>query len=626
MKVSRAWLQRFFDAPLPKAEELRDAFTFHAFEVEEVEGDVLDLKVLPDRAGYAMSHRGIAKELSAILQIPLAKDPLAEPVLSFPKTDKLRVEIDREYVNRHTAALVTGVKVGPSPEWLKNLLESVGQRSINNIVDISNFVMLNTGQPNHAFDAGKLSRENGVTAVDIRKAVLNEKVTILSGEEYTLWESIYVFSDAGNGKALDIEGIKGGLESGVTEKTTDLFISAGNYNASLLRRASQGLHLVTDASQRFQNAPSPELTAYGMRDVLQLITEIAGGTVVGVLDIYPDPQKENPPVSVTLKEIQEILGPHFTDTEVLEAFKRLGFDYARVLDTFTVTPPFERSDIRIPEDLAEEVGRIIGYDKIKPKELPKTAGKPAIDKNFYYAEKVRRYLTDIGFSEIYTSVFTNEKGERQVSNKVDSDKPFLRKSLTPGVSQSVKANALNRPLLGLSEVKVFETGKVFSKKGENWHLALGTAPSKKEAKATLEKMYSDFGGSVPMKETEGVVEVDFSEWIEKLPEPKAYEPLPSVPHIRYAPFSRYPFIARDIAVWTPEGIVSEEVENRIREKAGDLLKRIDQFDTFSKDGRTSYAFRLVFLSEERTLTDEEVNGYMQEVTDVLNAEDGWQVR
>ncbi|MBY0538834.1 phenylalanine--tRNA ligase subunit beta [Patescibacteria group bacterium] len=625
MKVSRTWLQRFFDTELPSTEELRDLFTFHAFEVEEVVGDMLDLKVLPDRAGYAMSHRGIAKELSAILQTPLARDPLAEPLPEFPSTDTLRVNADPEYVNRHTAALVTGVTVGPSPEWLKNLLESVGQRSINNIVDISNFVMLNMGQPNHAFDADTISRVHGVTSVDIRKAVLNEKVTTLSNEEYSLWESIYVFGDPETGKALDVAGIKGGLDSGVTEKTTTLFISAGNYNASLLRRASQGLRLVTDASQRFQNAPSPELTMYGMRDVLSLITEIAGGKVVGVLDIYSNRAEEKKPVSLSLEVIQEILGPEFTDTEVLEAFKRLGFDYVRTLNVFTVTPPFERSDIVIPEDLAEEVGRIIGYDKIKPRELPKLSGKPAVDKNFYYAEKVRIYLAHAGFSEIYTSVFTNEKGDRQVSNKVDSDKPFLRASLTPGVSASLKANTLNRPLLGLTEVKIFEIGKVFSKKGETWHLALGTS-SKKEAKATLEKMFADFAGVVPAKEIEGVLEIDFSEWVKKLPAPSAYEPLSKVPHVRYEPFSRYPFVARDIAVWTPEGTASEEAENRIREKAGNLLKRIDQFDTFTKDGKTSYAFRLVFLSNERTLTDEEVNKYMQEVTDALNAKVGWQVR
>lgn len=624
MKVSRAWLQRFFEKPLPDTESLKDLFTFHAFEVEETDGDILDLKVLPDRAAYAMSHRGIAKELSAILDIPLQKDPLLDSLPMYRTSEVLSVTVDAEYVNRHTAAYVTGVTVGPSPLWLKELLESVGQRSINNIVDISNLVMLDIGQPNHAFDAGKLSQSGGKIAIDIRKANEGEKVTILSGEEYTLSENVYVIADAGSGVALDVAGIKGGLASGITEETKDLFISVGNYDAACLRKASQSLRLVTDASQRYQNGPSPELTLFGMRDVLHMIAEVAGGKLEGVIDVYPKPRTQES-VSVSVGTVQDILGSHFTEKEINEAFNRLGFPYTEEEGVFTVTPPFERSDLVVPEDLAEEVGRIIGYDKITPESLPPSSISQPVDAQFYYAEKVRTYLSDKGFSEVYTSVFTKEKGERQVANKVDSDTPYLRKSLTPSVTASLKMNTLNRPVLGLSEVWIFELGKIFLKKEERWALALGTS-NKKEAKATLEKLFADFGTSVRVQEKEGVVEIDFTEFVSKLGTPSAYEPLVTKPIPRYAPFSRYPFVARDIAVWTPEGTLAESIENIIWEKAGALLHRVDQFDTFTKDGKTSYAFRMVFLSNERTLTDEEVNGHMQAITDAMNWQAGWQVR
>lgn len=628
MKVSHAWLQRFFDKPLPEIEVLSDAFTFHAFEVEETENDILDLKVLPDRAGYAMSHRGVAKELSAILDIPLKFDPLTEPIPKWDTTDKLEIHADSEYVVRHTGALYRGVKVGPSPAWLKDLLESVGQRSINNVVDASNFVMLNTGQPTHVFDAGKISWSGDVLKIDIREAKKGEKVTLLSGEVKELQEKVYIFADGTNGTPLDLAGIKGGMDSGVTDATTDVFISAGNYDGSLLRKSTQTMSVFTDASQRFQNRPSPELTAYGMRDLLALIKEVAGGELVGVVDIFPISGKPND-VSVSITEIQEILGRDFGEKEINEAFRRLGFSYRQEDGVFTVTPPFERSDLVIPEDLVEEVGRIIGYDKIAPTLLPSVSGTMEINKNFYWGDKVRAYLTSVGFSEVLTSVFTNDKGDRAVANKVDADKPFLRKSLAPALVASLIMNSLNRPLLGTSDVKIFEIGKVFTKDGETWHLAIGVTPGKKGAKGAkeaLEKMFAEFGASISFTETGEVVELDFSAWVEKLPEPSGYEPLPAVPHVRYASFSRYPFIARDIAVWTPEGTVSEEAENRIREKAGDLVKRIDQFDTFTKDGKTSYAFRIVFLSDERTLTDDEVNVYMQAVTDSLNAQEGWQVR
>ncbi|MEK9177007.1 MAG: phenylalanine--tRNA ligase beta subunit-related protein, partial [Patescibacteria group bacterium] len=234
MKVSVRWLQKYFDTPLPAVAELAEAATFHAFEVEGIEGDMLDLKVLPDRAGYALSHRGIAREFSAILDIPLKRDPLREPVPHWSATGKLVITADPAYVTRHTGALMRGVSVGPSPAWLRELLESVGQRSINNVVDILNFVMLDIGQPAGAFDVGAMKKDGDTVRIDIRRAKKGEEITILTGERLTLSDSMFVFTDAVGGMLLDIAGIKGGRDSGVTEKTKDIFISVGNYEPTLL--------------------------------------------------------------------------------------------------------------------------------------------------------------------------------------------------------------------------------------------------------------------------------------------------------------------------------------------------------------------------------------------------------
>ena len=224
MKVSRKWLQKYFDAELPGIPAIDDALTFHAFEIEEVvNDDVIDLKVLPDRAGYGLSHRGIASELSAILKMPMKTDPLRTRAPVFSTTNNLVVDIDETYVLRHAGALVRGVKVGQSPEWLKMALEAVGQRSINNVVDVLNYVMLDIGQPAGAFDVATLKKDNDVVKIDIRRAKDGEKITILTGEEYELADSMFVFADAVGGALLDIAGIKGGKLSGVTEKTTEVF-------------------------------------------------------------------------------------------------------------------------------------------------------------------------------------------------------------------------------------------------------------------------------------------------------------------------------------------------------------------------------------------------------------------
>ena len=174
MKVSRDWLQTYFEKPLPPITEIADALTFHAFEIEETKGDMLDVKVLPDRACYGLSHRGIASEISAVLNIPMKSDPLREALPAWPTTEKLVTKTDSAYVIRHTGALVRGVTVGSSPEWLTTRLESVGQRSINNIVDILNFVMLSMGQPSGAFDVGKMKLADGVAVIDIRRAKKGE--------------------------------------------------------------------------------------------------------------------------------------------------------------------------------------------------------------------------------------------------------------------------------------------------------------------------------------------------------------------------------------------------------------------------------------------------------------------
>ncbi len=349
MKISRAWLQKYFDKPLPPVAALAEVLTFHVFEIEEVVGETLDVKVLPDRAAYGLSHRGIAKELSAILDIPLTSDPLREPLPAWTSTDKLVIKTDPTYVLRHTGALVRGVKVGPSPMWLKEALESVGQRSINNIVDATNYVMLNIGQPLHAFDSGKIAWDADTLRIDIRAAKEGEKITILSGEEYTLSKSMYVIADGTSGAPLDIAGLKGGLASGITEATTDLFISVGNYDGTLIRKMSQSLKLFTDASQRYQNRPSPELTAYGMRDILVLITEVAGGELVGVVDIY-NRKPERKSVSIIAKKVASVIGREYSDNDVADVLKRLGLSFEKQGDTFTVMPPFERNDIVIPED------------------------------------------------------------------------------------------------------------------------------------------------------------------------------------------------------------------------------------------------------------------------------------
>jgi phenylalanyl-tRNA synthetase beta chain len=598
MKISRAWLQKFFDAPLPEASVLADALTFHAFEIEGVDtiiydsgkDEVLDVKVTPNRGHDCLSHRGIAKELSAILKTPMANDPLAtRPVLP-SSAGTVTVSVDEPALcPRYIAAHITDVQVGPSPLWLREALEALGQRSINSVVDATNYVMFRLGEPLHAFDARRLSEKGGTRAICVRRARAGESMRALDGKDYTFADSALLIVDAHADAPIGIAGVKGGQAAEVGPSTTDIIIESANFNGVSVRKTAQALRLRTDASSRFEQVISPELALYGMHAVIELIREIAGGTVVGAVDAYPEPQ---PKTFATLSATQakQILGSHFGESEIRDAFTRLGFSYTQEKEHFRVEVPFERLDLRLPEDLAEEVGRIIGYKDLPAKELSPQTRLPETSAAFYSAENMREKLLSEGYSEVYTSVFA-DSGERMVLNKVDGLRPYLRESLVPGLTEAVRKNIQNR----MENVRLFEIGVVW--KGGKESLMVGTAEKEvREEPLVILKKAPDTHGPYPVSTAK-----------------------------RYEPFSRYPFILRDIALWVPSGTESETVLALIRESAGELLFRSELFDTFEKGDKVSFAFRLIFQSFERTLTDEEVNDMMKKVTDAVEGK-GWQVR
>lgn len=627
MKISRNWLQTFFDAPLPDVRTLSDALTFHAFEIESIENvrltksniedAVLDVKVTPNRGHDCLSHRGIAKELSAILGIPLAADPLAaDPRVvlgTIPRTTLgMKVTIENPILcSRYIAGLIRGVKIGPSPDWLRESLEAIGQKSINNVVDAANFVMLNIGQPMHVFDCQRLTltaesrRTNAEDRrtfdpkikIQIRNARKDEKITTLDDKEYELSESTLVIADGNSGKPIAIAGVKGGKSAEVTEATTDIILEAANFNGVSVRKTARALQLRTEAAVRFEQGISAELAAFGMKNCADLILKIACGTIEGFVEQYPEKQKEKE-VAITVYQINRILGMELKDGEIAAAFTRLGFAFKQASEKFTVSPPFERLDLAIPEDLAEEVGRIIGYEKIPETELSAMPAPPPINKNFYTAEDVREKLISQGYSEVYTSVFS-DKGERAVLNKAGGERPYLRADLIDGLKQAVEKNLPNEDILGIKEVKLFEIGTVWKMGGEE--IVVGIADENESSQIPLNKYSSE------------------------LPEPEHYEDHPLASPERYKPFSRFPFIVRDIALWVPAITREADVEKLVKENAGDLLVRAQLFDRFKKETRLSLAFRLIFQSFERTLTDAEANAIMENIyAEAKKA--GWEVR
>lgn len=638
MRVSHAWLQTFFDTPLPVASEIADLLTFHSFEiegVEQVDDDwVIDVDVLPNRSADCLSHRGLARELSVLLSVPLARDPLRDPIPTLPVAEQLDVSVeDTDLCPRYLGVVMRGVTIGPSPEWLRKRLETLGHRSINNVVDATNYVMLETGQPLHAFDLSKLAtNDEGARSIRVRSAEAGERITVLSGESYTLDPHDLLIADGVSGMPLALAGIKGGKEAELDAGTTDIVLEAAHFFYRSVRKTSRKLRLATEASLRFQNEPARELPAFAMRDLIALIADVAGGVLVGAQDRFVS-RGEREPIDLTLAEINTTLGTSLSYDDVERILIRFEWEFSRARDEFAITPPWERKDIAIKADLVEEIGRVHGYANI-PSLLPKKPDvSPSVNVSVYYTMRIRRALVERGYSEVYTYAFTDH-GEVELANALASDKGFMRADLRSGMQKALADNAYHAPYLGLDTVKLFEVGTVFHAHGEVLHVALGVrAIVGKQAKAeqVLMEDLVALADSLGLRLTnehprEGVVEFSLDALLPSLPEPEGYEPDASWdPTKRYAPWSSYPCIYRDLAVWVPAGVPAEEVLAVVIETAPETLVRHYLFDTFEKEGRVSYAWHLVFQSKTKTLTDAEV-GEVQKVVTAALERAGWQVR
>ncbi|MCA9363098.1 phenylalanine--tRNA ligase subunit beta [Candidatus Kaiserbacteria bacterium] len=645
MKVVHSWLKEYLGDNLPSAEQVEELLNFHAFEVEgreQVEGEeVIDIDVLPNRSSDCLCHRGIARELATILGVDMEVDPLLEPV-ELAETDKIAVRIaDHEACPRFTASLITDIEVKDSPEWLQTRLRALGQRPINNIVDATNYIMLAIGQPIHAYDADLFTQVDGQWQFGVRFAEEGETVSLLAEggkEEERIVElkghELLIIDDSSN-TPIGLAGVKGGKYAGVHKDTKNIIIEAAHFHPTITRKTARGLGIVIDASKRFENEPSRELPLCAQRDIIKLITEIAGGTSEGVVDKYLVKQ-EVKEVVVTVAKTNSLLGLSLEADEIVNIIKRTGSSVEEVDEGgFKVVPPWERTDLNIEEDYIEEVGRIHGLSDIKSV-VPEAVPLKEMSARHFYSDKIRKTLIDEGFSEVITSSF-QKKGKLQLRNALASDKSYLRNSLIKNITGVLDANYVHTDLLGINDVRVFEIGTVFEKSDESINektvLTLGArtkgdgynSKDDKVLQEGCEVVSNALGIKIDWNIEKGVAEMNLSDLLENLPAPTAYDQFEKGADVTFKPISQYPAMSRDIALWVGEGETPDAVLAVLLGEASTLCVRHTLFDTFSKDGRTSYAFRLVFQSTEKTLTDVEVNAIMDTIYQKAGAHN-WEVR
>ena len=615
-----------------------------------------------------MGHLGVARELAAGLDRPMKRDfmPAFTGTADPPGRDLVKVSIDDpDLCSRYIGGVIKGVRVGPSPDWMQRRLRACGVRPINNIVDITNYVLLEYAQPLHAFDLARLSGP----AIHVRRARANEKLLALDGLVRDLTSDMLVIADAL--RPVAVAGVIGGEETAVTTATRDILLESANFNGPSVRQTSRALGLRTEASARFERALPPELALAGARRAASLIAELAGGSVHREwADVYPRPQQ---PVRVNLRPalIDDVLGTHVPLEEAESILKRLNFHVKVMGDgEWDVLPPVFRLDVTIPEDLVEEVGRVYGYDRVPPT-LPGrrherwTPASPSLDRRL---DAIREVMAGSGYTETWNpALVPGRKLEAlriaahamRVSNPLSDDMDTLRTSLLPSL---IEAMTLNRDR-GRLEVRIYEIAEAYlarvgerngAQPEEPLRLAAiaSAGETADEGRDAVYRLKSVLDGCVAAMaappcaydraSTElfhpgrcAAVMLDGRQlgYIGELhPTVTAgagidgrvvafeidVEPVVAASRIpRAQPLPRFPGVQRDLAVIVDETVAAGVLQAAIKELAGDLLEQVRAFDEYRgtqvPDGHKSVAFTLTFRSPERTLTDAEVDKVMSEI-------------
>ena len=642
---------------------------------------ILEVEVTPNRPDCLSIH-GVGREVAALTGGRLR--PVDSTVHEDPAvtTAGWRVTIeDPDLCPRYAARLITGVAVGPSPAWLAQRLRAAGLRPINNVVDVTNYVLWELGHPLHAFDGDLLTDRHVV----IRRARPGESAVTLDGQTRTLGEAMLVIADAA--RPVAVAGVMGGANTEVRDSTRTVLLESAYFAPGSIRRTAKALGLSTEASYRFERGADIEGLRGALDRAARLIGELGGGQVAaGVLDAYPVPRR---PLAVPLRleRLRRVVGVSPPRTVVADILRGLGFPATERDGGFEVVVPSFRRDVAIEDDLVEEIARVWGYEKI-PSTLP--SGVLALTRRprqLVARDTVRRVLSGAGCQEAVSLSLTDPAHLRhlelsaddprvvQLQNPLAADRSVLRPTLLFGLLEAVGTNVRRQT----PDVRLFEIGRVFEGRGagvlprEDTRIGIvltglrapraWSAPRARvdvfDAKGAVEALVEALGrGEVSIEPvtaphleegraaavvvqgtavgTLGELHPDVQKAFD-LPAPvfvaevslDAIEALPSRV-IQYRPLARYPGVQRDLAVVVPVDVPAGEVGRGIEAIRPPWLKRVVLFDVYEGaqvgPGRKSLAYSLLYQADERTLTDAEVNRAHAEVVERLRAELGAEVR
>ncbi|SKA08231.1 phenylalanine--tRNA ligase subunit beta [Selenihalanaerobacter shriftii] len=641
---------------------------------------ILELDLTPNYAD-CLSMIGVAREVAAMTgnELKLPEPKFEAKGLEVSELTSINVE-DEDLCPRYTARVIKNVEVKESPLWLQKRLRAIGIRPINNIVDITNYVLMEFGQPLHAFDYDKLA-ENRIV---VRRAKAGEKLITLDDEERELDEDMLVIADAQ--KPVCVAGVMGGANSEVTTKTTNILLESASFNPISIRKTAKKLGLHSDSSHRFERGVDINGTNLASKQAIELILELGGGKVAkGVIDAYPEPVA---PLKLELRtdRINKLLGTEISSEEMVNLLEKLEFGIEEKDSKYIVKIPTFRGDISREADLVEEIARMYGYDKI---EVTSPSGKILQGKKTWrqsIEDKTLDILTSLGLFEIQTFSFTNQKVFDQIklptdsslrdtvklNNPLSAEHEVMRTTLIPNLLEVLNRN-VNR---NIENMEAFELSRVFTpketelpeerlllsgaimKKQDNdmWNLdaanfftakgkveryleELGIAdyefissqhPSfhpgrtaevmiKGEKAGFLGELHPDVIEEYDLLSRTTLFELEFEVIVKHASDDVIYDELP-----------KYPASTRDIALVVKGEVTSQQIEDIIKGLAGELLEEIELFDVYQGEqveaGYKSLAYSLIYRAKDRTLTDEELNELQIKIENKLDSKVGAKIR
>jgi phenylalanyl-tRNA synthetase beta chain len=650
-----------------------------AFSLNDV---IIEINVTPNRAD-CLSHLGLAQELSALLDRPVKKPVSQLKTGAFKTTDLVKVNLQApDRCPRYAGRSLKGVTVGASPAWLVQRLESVGLRSINNVVDVTNFVMFEYGQPLHAFDSSQIKGAE----ITIRPSQKNEKFTSLDGTELTLTGEELVIAD--KERAVALAGVVGGQNSGVNAGTKDLFIESAFFSSQGVRRTSRRFGFETDSSYRYSRGINPEQTVEALERACDLMVQVAGGEVASdFYDIYPKALTKEP-ITADVKYIAQRIGYAVAQADFDKVMKRLGCK----VEGNKVTPPLHRWDISIPDDLVEEYARVNGYDQLN-ETLPTLVEEPTKHTlEYIQIRQVSEFLVGQGFEQAVNYAFLNKDLQERVlgsdedrtalglkgmdpivvKNPVSEDFAILRMSLLPSLVQNLSHNTRHGNLAG----QIFEIGRGhyaqagkyledqrlgFALWGSEASLWAQKIPAVYRLKSHMENLLKAFAPAAkwqwrnieapmaflhPSQSVQLVFQGQTIGFLGSVHPQKAKEMklredaafgeinfqalFKSTKPAKFKNIPAYPAVEKDLAFVVPKSLKAADVCKEITKAAGHLLQTVEVVDIYEDaamgSDKRSLTFRMVFQSGERTLSDEEVMKLFTTVIDAVSQKLSVQLR